>query len=146
MADEPDEIVVRCTRCADGDYPVSLDVVQRDCSKCGQKVWLERALPDDIATKFPGQAYVLVCMHCDAGELRGAVITTPAQIQRMLDSGLAPEQVVHAVAIAKASAGNLTLEETALEIHRYPRGARAETYRKARSEVSILVSGLLRRN
>lgn len=145
MSEGPEEIVVRCMRCAAGDYPAPVGAARRSCARCGVEVWLDVALPDDIAKMFPGRPYTLLCAECDVSDESSPVVTADAQIERLLAGGLRPEQVAHILAVGVAAAGK-PLDETQLEIMLNPRGDKAQAYRRALTEAKITIAGILRRN
>jgi hypothetical protein len=147
MSDEgPEAIIVRCTRCAAGAYEVPIDALREKCSRCGEDVWLDAALPDDIAKHYPGHTYLLVCMDCDTGADAGPVVTPTSQIERMLAAGLTPKQVAHTIAVGAATGGVGSMEDTQIEIMLRPEGERAKAYLKALTEAKVMIAGILRRN
>lgn len=143
--DEDHVIVVRCSRCTTMETP-PLDVVKRACTSCGAKVWVEKALPAEIAKQYPDQEIKLICMECKPMHGAGPVQVTDGQVARLLQTGLTPKQVAQALALADVSGGLGTLEENAIDIALFPNSDKADKYRKALVDMTVRVAGIMRRN
>lgn len=144
MSDDKENVVVRCSPCADLPDP-GTPSKKRECSECRTEVWLADSTVEIAAKRYPGHNVVVVCIACRVeGDHQSAA--WPEQVELLRAHGDSDRAIAYKLAIAEVAGGARSLEEAEAEILAFPDGLRAKAFPKALERAILLVWSTRRSN